>query len=220
MSYPQDPHYPQYPSQWEPPRPRKRSRAGIWIAVIVVDLLAIGLVAVLLTNRASTEDAGDEGVVAGETGGTEGWDGGTGASPGAIPEETPEPEPEPARIGDKVRDGDFSITVTRMSRAETLGESEFSRIEAKGEYVVFHATVRNHRDKSRLFLANSQDLFIGSKRYETVLFLEFKGFLKKIPPGKTMKGIFAFDVPKGAEPTHLVLHDDPTSPGATVRLEG
>ncbi|MQA97299.1 MAG: DUF4352 domain-containing protein [Streptosporangiales bacterium] len=206
VSYQQyPPSYQQYPPQ-VPPQPPKRPRTGLWIVLAVVALLFTGCVAVV----ASVDD------------GT----GGTGAASGVdVEKEAPEPgvgegaEKAPkAKVGDTVRDGQFSFTVTKIRRSEVLGENQFLRTKAQGEFVIFSVTVKNHGDEPRYFHADSQRLFIGKKEYHAEADLEGEAFLNEINPGNTVKGRVAFDAPEGADPTRLELHDSALSGGVSVTL--
>ena len=43
-------------------------------------------------------------------------------------------------------------------------------------------------------------------------------FLNQINPGNTVKGVLVYDMPKGAVPASIELHDSMFSGGATVSL--
>lgn len=208
---PQQPPYQQHPQHWVPPRPPGKPRTALWISLAVVGALFTGCVALAATTDEPTGGEPGGGVVAREdpttdTGGGEEAQG-----------ETEKKEPT-ARIGDVVRDGQFSFTVTKSRRAEVLGENPYLQKEAQGEFVIFSVTVRNHGDEPRDFNAASQELFVGDKKYDAAPDLEGNAFLNTINPGNKVKGRLAFDVPEGAEPTRLVLHDSPFSGGGTVIL--
>ncbi|WP_328963496.1 DUF4352 domain-containing protein [Streptomyces virginiae] len=45
-----------------------------------------------------------------------------------------------------------------------------------------------------------------------------ESFLEQINPGNVLDGIVVFDIPKGADPARIELHDSMFSGGATVDL--
>jgi hypothetical protein len=70
---------------------------------------------------------------------------------------------------------------------------------------------------------SSQKLFVGEAEYasdtEASIYLEDSNtFLKDINPGNEINGTILFDLPKGAVPTSIELHDSAFSGGATITL--
>jgi len=126
-------------------------------------------------------------------------------------------------IGTAVRDGKFSFTVTKVTCGKTLiGSADFGS-KAQGEFCLVNLTVKNIGDEPQTLFGDNQKLFIGKREYsadtEAGIYLDnAKSFIEEINPGNTLKGIVVFDVPKGAKPDKIELHDSAFSGGVDVRL--
>lgn len=129
-----------------------------------------------------------------------------------------------AGIGDQVKDGKFTFTVTKMRKGlSTYGDNQFTQEHAQGQFVILNVTVTNHGDEAQLFDASDQHLFDGKNRKynaESGMFTENDVFLNEINPGNTVKGKIAFDMPQHRAPAKVELHDSPFSDGVTVNLRG
>jgi hypothetical protein len=136
---------------------------------------------------------------------------------------TKAPEKKEPGVGTAVRDGKFRFTVTKVNCGRTLiGSADFGA-KAQGEFCLVSLTVKNIGDKPQTLLGDNQKLFIGKREYsadtEAGIYLdESKSFIEEINPGNTLKGVVVFDVPKGAKPDKIELHDSAFSGGVDVRL--
>lgn len=85
-------------------------------------------------------------------------------------------------------------------------------------------TVKNIGDKAQTFDGSDQELIDrnGSKySADTAAGIYLDGsesFLEQINPGNVVDGVVVFDIPKGADPVRIELHDSMFSGGATVDL--
>lgn len=147
------------------------------------------------------------------------------ASPTATKKATtkaPAVKKEPG-IGSAVRDGKFRFTVTKMTCGKTLiGSADFGS-KAQGEFCLVNLSVKNIGDKPQTLFGDNQKLFIGKREYsadtEAGIYLDnAQSFIEEINPGNSLKGVVVFDVPKGANPDKIELHDSAFSGGVDVRL--
>lgn len=129
-----------------------------------------------------------------------------------------------AKIGTAVRDGQFEFTVTKVEKNVASVGSEYLNEKAQGTYVIVHVTVKNIGEKAQLFSDSSQKVLDGSGReFSTdtaagIYIEDNKVFFNDINPGNSVKGKLVFDMPKGASPATVELHDSPFSDGVTVAL--
>lgn len=154
-------------------------------------------------------------IVASVAGGGGGDDGGGGGSDDAA---------ETTGIGSPAADGKFTFTVNDFEcGVKKVGTGPFAE-KAQGEFCVAELTVENTGDEAQLMDASSQYLYVGDKEYsaDSEVVLSDKRaeafFLEDINPGNTVDGIVVWDVPEGAQPDRLELHDSPFSGGVEVRL--
>lgn len=140
-------------------------------------------------------------------------------------EAAPEVEEQAAGIGDKIRDGKFEFTVTKVEPGtQTVGD-EFLGKEAQGQFVLVHLTIENIGDEAQLFDATSQLAFDGkgnefSTDSEAGIYLDdSNAFLNEINPGNSVDGILIFDIPVKAKLQSLELHDSFLSGGVTVAVK-
>ena len=129
-----------------------------------------------------------------------------------------------AGIGTAVRDGQFEFTVTKVEKNVASVGSEYLNEKAQGKYVILHVTVKNIGEKAQLLSDSSQKVRDGSGREFSTdtaagIYLEDnKVFFNEINPGNAVKGKLVFDMPKGATPATVELHDSPFSDGVSVSL--
>ena len=118
-------------------------------------------------------------------------------------------------LDDEVRDGDFAFTVTAIN----LGVPETGNRTAQGVFVVTHLMVRNISDWTRSVYCRNQILkdFVG-KYYDNAVNIGSRDDLTTIEPGRQVHVTCAFDVPTGALPASLQVHDAPYSRGVAVKL--
>ncbi|MFI1645941.1 DUF4352 domain-containing protein [Streptomyces avidinii] len=126
-------------------------------------------------------------------------------------------------VGEPARDGKFEFTVTRLRPGVGNVGGAYGQ-DAQGQFLLVHVTVKNIGDRAQTFDGADQKLVDrnGSKySADTAAALYLDGsesFLQQINPGVVVDGIVVFDVPKGADPVRIELHDSLFSGGTTVDL--
>jgi hypothetical protein len=128
-------------------------------------------------------------------------------------------------IGQRVRDGTFEFVVTKVTHATSVGPAGF-RDTAQGRFTILHLTVTNIGNESQPLDDGSQFVFdVTGRKFDasTTADLHVNGgenrvFLEDINPGKTVRGMIAFDLPSGVRAVKAELHDLPLSGGVTVGL--
>lgn len=132
---------------------------------------------------------------------------------------------ETTGIGQPAADGKFTFTVHSFECGiKTLGNNQFTRTKAKGEFCIAEMTVENTGNEAQLMDGSSQYLYIGDKKYSAdsdAIFADKRAeafFIEEINPGLTVDGIVVWDIPSGSNPDRLELHDSPFSGGVTVNL--
>lgn len=165
------------------------------------------------------------GIIAAATGG------GTGTSSTATPPASSAPKAtapkKPAKhvagIGDDVKDGKFGFTVTKVKTGiHHIGDQYLGK-DAQGQYVEVYIHVENISNKPQTFFGSNQKLFVGKQQYDAddaaAMYLpDSKSLMEPINPGNYVAGVILFDVPPGAKPTKIELHDSVFSGGVTVSL--
>lgn len=132
--------------------------------------------------------------------------------------------PAEARIGTAVRDGKFEFTVTKVKAGVATVGDNYLEQKAQGQYVLVNVTITNIGDEAQYFSDSEQKVKDAQGRQfsaDTSAAIYIKGndvFLNEINPGNTVKGVLVYDMPKGAKPATIELHDSPFSGGVTVRL--
>ncbi|MEQ7011277.1 DUF4352 domain-containing protein [Actinopolymorpha sp. B17G11] len=133
--------------------------------------------------------------------------------------------PKGAGIGQAVKDGDFTFTVTKVENGPARIGSEFLGTEAQGKFVFVHLKIANHGTEAGTFFGDNQYLIDTKGRKasadgEAAIYLEeSKSLFEEINPGNTLSGIVVFDIPKDAVPASLELHDSMLSDGVTVLVK-
>lgn len=132
-------------------------------------------------------------------------------------------EPAAQSVGTEVRDGKFAFVVTQVERAgKTVGaaNNQFMQEDAQGEWIVIHMTVTNIGKVSQSFSPSAQVLKVGDKSYESsslaAMYLDSSH--TDVNPGNSIQVRLPFDVPEGAQPNKIILHDSSLSGGAAVTL--
>ena len=223
------PHAPQGSNDANPPIPPPRQN---WFArhKILTGLLALvllGSVGSALGGGADTAPAAT--VVSDQPADREVAPEAAPAAPEAKEFEPAQPEAKDvaeakAGIGTAVRDGQFEFTITKVEKNVASVGSEYLNEKAQGKYVILHVTVKNIGEKAQLLSDSSQKVRDGSGREFSTdtaagIYLEDnKVFFNEINPGNAVKGKLVFDMPKGATPATVELHDSPFSDGVSVSL--
>ncbi|WP_460363411.1 DUF4352 domain-containing protein [Actinocorallia lasiicapitis] len=130
-----------------------------------------------------------------------------------------------AGIGQEARDGKFAFTVTKVKTGVKKVGNQYLNKKAQGSFVLVYVTVKNIGTKAQSFSGDEQKLFDTAKREysadtEAAIYLDnSKSLYEEINPGNAVKGIVLFDLPAGATPSRLELHDSFLSGGVTVTLK-
>ncbi|MFI0444205.1 DUF4352 domain-containing protein [Actinomadura sp. 6N118] len=130
-----------------------------------------------------------------------------------------------AKLGQEARDGKFAFTVTKVKPGVRKVGSGILAERPQGEFVLVAVTVKNIGDEAQMFIDSEQKVVdTGGKEHtpstEAAIVLNEKtrAFLTDINPGNSVKGLLAFDVPKGTRLASLELHDSAFSGGVAVSL--
>ena len=205
------PHDPTHPTTWQPPQipapPAPQPPRKSWFArhKIITGLLALVLIGVV----ASAVNGGGSSAP-------------TTSSPGVADEQSD--APTTAKIGQKVRDGQFEFTVTKVQKGVKSVGDQYLNEKAQGQFVLVSVTVSNIGDQAQLLSDSSQKVRdakgreFSSDTGAAIYVKDNKVFLEEINPGNAVKGTLVFDMPKGTEPASIELHDSPFSDGVTVQL--
>nr|WP_238341549.1 DUF4352 domain-containing protein [Actinopolymorpha rutila] len=130
-----------------------------------------------------------------------------------------------AGIGDAVRDGDFTFTVTKVTKGPARIGNEYLNTKPQGKFVYVYLTVENHGKEAGTFLGDDQYLFDTQGRKasadsEAAVYLDdSQSLLEEINPGNKLSGIVVFDIPTDATPASLELHDSMFSGGVKVAVK-
>lgn len=133
------------------------------------------------------------------------------------------PKNNVAPAGSAVRDGKFEFVVTAVDApVKTVGDNQFLRETAQGEYILIHITITNIGNEPRGYFGSNQKLIDDQNREftnDTRAEINVNEHLHAdINPGNKLDVVLAFDVPVGAVPATLELHDSMLSGGAKVAL--
>ena len=217
---PQDPQW--QPTYAAPPQPQKgwfaRNKAlSIILGVGLIVLLCCGG---LLVNLAGGPDSsgGSATTASSET---------TGSDEGDSEEpKGSEEDKAAAGIGDPVRDGKFEFVVKNVKTGVDSVGNEILSEKAQGQFVLVDLEVSNIGDEAQIFFDSEQKLFDDKGRSfasNSSAAISIEGnadvWLSEINPGNTKKGTIVFDMPRGAKPTSIELHDSMLSDGVTVSLK-
>lgn len=208
---PNQPYPPQgFPAAPEPPK--KKARKWPWIVGTIVALGVIGSVAGGGDKDKPAPAAGSAPAIVGD-------------APGAAPAAPAKPAKQVAGIGTPVRDGKFEFTVTNVESGLTsLGDNPFLAKKAQGQFVVVTMTVQNTSDEPKGVSPDNQELFDSQSRKFTAdtsagLNLDTDvAFWDEINPGNTVTLKVVYDMPAGAVPASMELHDSMFSGGVEVTL--
>ncbi|WP_068159362.1 DUF4352 domain-containing protein [Rhodococcus phenolicus] len=211
----QPPNYvPQQPGGWQPAagfppaQPPKKKRKWPWI---VGGIVAVFVVA----SMAGGEDDNPSGSANSD-------------NPARVvdaPAAAPVKDNTPAAMNTPVRDGKFEFVVTGVeSGLASLGDNPFLAEEAQGQFVIVTMTVTNISDAPKGLSPSDQKLIDAQGREfgpDTSAALNLDtdvAFWDEINPGNTVTMPVVFDMPAGAVPDAIELHDSMFSGGATVSL--
>jgi hypothetical protein len=110
-----------------------------------------------------------------------------------------------AGIGDPVRTGDFTITVTAVEDGPPYIGGPPSFFEPRGQFVLVHVTVRNDGASPRQFAVEDQYLIDDAGRKSEGYIDRRDLFQADIHPGDTVAGGLVFDIASDAVPAWIEL---------------
>ncbi|MEV0295109.1 DUF4352 domain-containing protein [Nocardia sp. NPDC050710] len=129
-----------------------------------------------------------------------------------------------APAGAEVRDGKFGFVVTRVDPpVPTVGDNQFLKKDAQGEYVLVHIDVTNTGDRPQTYFGENQKLVDDQGRLytnDTAAELNLnKNVISEINPGNKISVTLVFDVPRGTTPSAVEFHDSVFSGGVRVAVK-
>ncbi|MFV8170930.1 DUF4352 domain-containing protein [Mycolicibacterium peregrinum] len=203
MSTPYPPAPGQYPQHVAP---AKKGRKWQWIFGIVIFLIAMSA----LSNGDKEDKKPDTRAALVPT---------TAAA-------APEPEPTAATLNTPVRDGKFEFVVRRVQPGlAQVGDNPYLQQRAQGQFVIVTLSVQNIGDRTQGFSPDNQKLFdTNGRSFETDASAQIALGDSDIPvwdninPGNAVTVKLVYDMPQGAVPARIELHDSMFSGGVTVNL--
>ena len=199
-------HYPAVP----PTPPKQRS----WFArhKILTALIGLAVIIAIIAIASGGGKSSDTGTPA-----TSAPAGSASASSAAAEKAT--------GIGTPVRDGKFEFTVTKVESGKKTVGAQYVEQTAQGSYTLVHLNVKNIGDEAQSFSDSDQKLIsVDGKQYSAdsmaAAAIDNNNVLfEEINPGNSVDGILVYDLPTGAVPAKLELHDSMFSGGVTVNLK-
>ena len=145
-------------------------------------------------------------------------------APAAAPADDAKDAAAPA--GASVRDGKFEFTVQSVTGGgKEIGDNPYLKQTAQGEYFVVTVKVTNIGDKAQSFSPSNQKLIDSQGReFEPDATAQIALGGSDIPvwdninPGNTADVRLVYDMPVGAVPAAMELHDSMFSAGAKVNV--
>ncbi|MEU7139480.1 DUF4352 domain-containing protein [Nocardia sp. NPDC046473] len=224
---------PPQPGQFSPPpgpgygRPPQKKSSGGKIALIVVAVI-VGLcgfgtiiAAVNSGDDKRTDKTASSAAAAPATS--------AASAPGApLAEKPPAAKPSAGLPGlnTPVRDGKFEFVVTGIQNGlAVVGDNPYLQRKAQGAYTIVSITVQNISDKPQGFSPSAQYLFDAQNRKfenDTMAAIDLQSdtsMYASVNPGNAVTAQVVFDLPPGAVPSHIVLHDSIFSGGVKVTLQ-
>jgi len=198
------PYYGQQPPVSQPP---KKRRKWPWIVG--------GIVAFLIVISAVSGHGSDSNKSEPSNTGSGGTSVAAKPSKGAL-----------AGMNTPVRDGKFEFVVTKVEPGLTeIGDNPYLARKAQGQFVIVSMSVKNIGDKPQDFSPSAQKLFDGEGRsFQSDANAQIALGGSDIPlygninPGNSVEVKVVYDMPQGAVPTTIELHDSMFSGGVKVSL--
>lgn len=221
---------------WNPPAPPPPPPAKHnWfvrhkVITVIGAVVVIGTIAGVASGGGSTSASGPSSsntapASAGTSAGPSAGSSTTSSKPTAKKSTTSATKKKSPGLNTPVKDGKLQFVVTKVRTGVPSVGDQYLGQKAQGQFVLVSVTITNlgkdsqtlsdsdqevKDSQGRSFKADSTaDIYITDNR---VLFSE-------INPGNSTRGVFAFDMPVGATPVSIELHDTSFfSDGATVSL--
>lgn len=126
-----------------------------------------------------------------------------------------------AGLGDPVRDGKLTFTVTKVEDGPAEIGDQFGKHQPLGRFLYVHMTVLNHATEAQQYVGSAQKLLAGSVEYSTddkagMYLRTFSVDFQQLNPGQSFQTLAVYDIPKNVRPTGIRLHDSLFSGGAVV----
>lgn len=136
-------------------------------------------------------------------------------------------DPKAPGLNTPVRDGKFEFVVTGVQAGlAEVGDNPYLAKKAQGQFVIVSMTVKNIGTKPQSFDPSSQKLkdaqgrtFESDSMAQIALGDSDVPVWDNINPGNTVQVKVVFDMPEGAVPATIELHDSMFSGGADVALK-
>ncbi|AKS36816.1 DUF4352 domain-containing protein [Mycolicibacterium goodii] len=150
-------------------------------------------------------------------------------APAAAPTEPAPTEVAPkttATLNTPVRDGKFEFVVRSVQPGlSEVGDNPFLNQKAQGQFVIVTLSVQNIGDRAQGFSPSNQKLVdTDGRSFETDTSAQIAldnndiAVWDNINPGNTVDVSLVYDMPAGAAPASIELHDSMFSGGVTVNL--
>ena len=228
--YPDQPSAQQYPGQQysgqpypgqpygaapQPVPPPKKKRKWPWIlGAIVVVIIAISALSGGGSDK--SDDSASSGASAPSTAAGGGGENSGGENGSAA-----------AGLNTPVRDGKFEFVVTGVeSGLAEVGDNPYLTEKAQGQFVIVSMSVKNIAEKPQSFDPTAQKLvdaqgrsFTNSTTAQIALGGSQIPVWDNINPGNEVQVKVVYDMPAGAVPSSIELHDSMFSGGETVSLK-
>ena len=135
-------------------------------------------------------------------------------------------KPADAGFNTPVRDGKFEFVVKSADCGKTSVGAAFSERKAQGVYCLVSITVKNIGSKPQLMVVSNQKAKTANGAtyapddMATITVNSDKNvWLAEVNPGNSIDGLLVFDMPAGAAPASVELHDSAFSGGVTIALK-
>lgn len=130
---------------------------------------------------------------------------------------------QPAGIGEVVHDGRLTFEVTSVETATYLSDPRFpdmTPLKPRGVFLIVKMTVTNVSDGYTLFDSTANKLTAAGNTYENddTAWVNAGNLITELDPGDSLDTAAVFDVPLGAAPESVELHDSFGSAGVVVEL--
>ncbi|BDH57955.1 DUF4352 domain-containing protein [Tsukamurella sp. PLM1] len=186
------------------PPPAKKKRKWPWIVLAVIAFLLVVTVATGGGDKNETAATGTTGAATTQTA-----------------------DPKAPGLNTPVRDGKFEFVVTGVQAGlAEVGDNPYLAKKAQGQFVIVSMTVKNIGTKPQSFDPSSQKLkdaqgrtFESDSMAQIALGDSDVPVWDNINPGNTVQVKVVFDMPEGAVPATIELHDSMFSGGADVALK-
>ncbi|MFN8074288.1 MAG: DUF4352 domain-containing protein [Kineosporiaceae bacterium] len=141
-------------------------------------------------------------------------------------EEPKKEEPKGAGLNQAARDGKFEFIVTAVKPGvKQIGDPKLLGKKAQGEFVLLTIKVKNIGKEPQTFFGDNSKIKDAEGREfsadtEAMLYLgdQANSIMSEINPGNSLTVQVPFDLPPGAKPVRVELHDSMMSGGVEVRL--